>query len=80
MNYREAIQIQIAALQKVYDNAASLRDLASNDQEKEAWNNVRRSLPSVWSPLQNLDNSLTDEGAQYKLRGEYSINITPETV
>jgi hypothetical protein len=79
MTYREAIQIQIAALQKIYDYAEALRDVASED-EKEAWNNARRLLPNVWSPLQKIDNALSAPAAEYKLRGNYSVTITPETI
>jgi hypothetical protein len=79
MTYREAIQIQIAALQKIYDHAEALRDVA-DDKEKEAWNQVRRLLPDVWGPLQKVDNNLSDVDANYKLKGNYSLNLTPETV
>jgi hypothetical protein len=72
MNYREAIQLQIAALQELYDNAEGLRDAATDD-EKEVWNNVRRLLPDVWRPLQRLDNSLSSSRAEYKLRGLYYV-------
>jgi hypothetical protein len=79
MTYRDAIQIQIAALQQIYDHAEGLRDVA-NEDEKDAWNNVRRLLPEVWRPLQKMDNKLSDSEASYKLKGDYSINITTETV
>jgi hypothetical protein len=79
MTYREAIQIQIKALQDIYDHAEALRDVAF-DNEKEHWNQVRRLLPEVWRPLQKIDNSLSGIDANYKLKGNYSINVTPEKV
>jgi hypothetical protein len=76
MNYREAIQIQIKALQDIYDNAGGLRDVSFSSSETEAWNNVRRLLPSVWGPLQNVDDSLADQKANHQLKGDYSINVS----
>lgn len=79
MTYREAIQIQIAALKQLYDHAEALRDVADED-EKEAFNNMRRLLPEVWRPLQKVDNKLSAVAASYRLYGNYSINISTETV
>jgi hypothetical protein len=79
MTYREAIQIQIAALQKIYDHAEVLRDVAT-ETEKAHWNQVRRLLPQVWGPLQKIDNDLSVVDSNCKLKGNYSINITAETV
>ena len=79
MTYRDAIQIQIKALQDIYDHAEALRDVATED-EKEAWNNVRRLLPSVWGPLQKVDNRLSDQRAAYQLKGNYSIQVLPELI
>lgn len=72
MTYREAIQIQIQALQQVYDNAECLRD-AATDEEKEVWNFLRRQLPDVWGRLQKLDNRLAGRRAGYELRGRYPV-------
>jgi hypothetical protein len=80
MNYREAIQIQIAALQKIYDNAEGLRDVAGDEQEKEAWNFMRKVLPALWQRLQKLDNSLRPSVANYKLKGNYSITENETTI
>lgn len=80
MTYREAIQIQIKALQDIYDNAEALRDVASDEVEKAAWNNVRRLLPDVWGPLQKLDNNLSSSKAAYELKGDYELKITTANV
>jgi hypothetical protein len=79
MTYREAIQIQIKALQDIYDNSEALRDVAS-EFEKEAWNNLRRHLPSLWRPLQVMDNALSDPAAAYKLKGDYSLKVTADSI
>lgn len=70
MTYRENIQQQIAILQQVYDTAGGLRDHATLE-EKQAWDNVRRLLPAVWGPLQNMDNRMSDARAQWEV-GDYS--------
>jgi len=75
MTYREAIQIQIRALQQVYDNCEGLRD-AATDKEKEVWNFLRGNLSKLWSPLQKLDNGLSNERAEYKLHGIYNVEET----
>lgn len=79
MTYREAIQIQIKALQDIYDHAEALRDVATED-EKEAFNNIRRHLPSVWGPLQKIDNALSNIRAEYQLKGNYSLHVTPAKI
>lgn len=79
MNYREAIQIQIKVLQDVYDNAEALRDVAT-EEEKEAFNNLRRYLPALWQPLQKIDNSLSDKRAAYKLQGNYSVIVNEDNI
>lgn len=73
MTYREAIQIQIRALQQVYDNAEGLRD-AALDSEKKTWNFLRKQLPSVWGKLQKLDNSMTDQRGAEPLEGNYIVD------
>lgn len=72
MNYREAIQIQIAALQQIYDNCGGLRDVAAGP-EKDAFNALRGGLIPLWSKLQTLDNNLPDHRAEYKLKGNYIV-------
>lgn len=79
MTYRQAVQIQIATLQKLYDNADNLRDCATED-EKAAWNFLRKTLPGCWSALQSIDNRMPYAQAQQKLKGDYSININQEQV
>lgn len=79
MTYREAIQIQIAALMQIYDNANGLRDYATGE-EKEAWNNLRGALPGIWNKLQRLDNTMTDKRASEKLRGNYIVKQDIETI
>lgn len=79
MTYREAIQIQIKALQELYDNANGLRDVATNDQ-KEVFNKMRSQLPDFWGRLQKIDNSLSDADASYQLKGNYSIVITEKDI
>lgn len=80
MTYREAIQIQIKGLMDLYDNAGGLRDVASTQQEKEAYNAIRGSLPKLWSNLQNIDNKLSAKEAAYVLQGNYSLKVTPEDI
>jgi hypothetical protein len=76
MTFREAIQIQIKALQDIYDNAEGLRDIGGGDE----MNHLRRELPKLWGPLQKLDNRLSDAMAQYPLNGNYIVNVTKETI
>lgn len=79
MTYREAIQIQIKALQDIYDNAEGLRDIAT-EQDKEAFNNLRRYLPPLWQMLQKVDNNLSKADANYQCKGDYSIKVTTENI
>ena len=79
MNYREAIQIQIAALQNIYDNCEGLRDAASED-EKTAWNTTRFMLQKTWPVLQKLDNTMTDNRAQLQLKGIYNVIQNTKTI
>lgn len=80
MTYRDAIQLQIKALQEIYDNAGSLRDVAGNDYEKEAFNSLRRSLPLVWNVLQKVDNRMPDSTARQILKGDYQLKITIDKI
>lgn len=78
--YRAAIQIQIEALQKIYDNAEGLRDCCDTDEQKEAFNSLRRSLPILWRILQNVDNNMEEKTAQYETRGNYSIAVNYDSI
>lgn len=80
MTFRQALQIQIKALQEIYDNAEGLRDLATGEDEKYAFNNLRRHLPNLWGPLQKLDNSLTRAGADYKCMSTYRVEVTENNI
>jgi len=77
MTYREAIQLQIKALQEIYDNAGALRDAAAG-YEKDVFNAVRRKLPDVWAFLQELDNAMQDERAMMQLKGNYELHISAD--
>ena len=76
MTFREAIQIQIKALQEIYDNAEGLRDVAANEE----MNLLRSQLPTLWSALQRFDNKMGDQLAGYLLKGNYSVNVTKESI
>lgn len=80
MTYRDAIQIQIKALQEIYDNAGHLRDVASYEAEKEVYNNIRRQLPALWGGLQKIDNNLSVVAARYEVKGDYSIKISVQDI
>lgn len=66
MTYREELQNMIRDLQNVYDKANYLRDL-STEEEKIVLNELRRVLPDVWSPMQKLDNSISDARGSYEI-------------
>lgn len=68
MTYGEVIQNQIQALQEMYDLMNALRDLAT-EGEKEIFNSVRRRLPYVWEPLQDLDNALSNSRRAMEIKG-----------
>lgn len=76
MTFREAIQIQIKTLHKVWENADNLRDIAGQNE----WNHVRRELRKIWEPLQALDNRMSDEVAAFQLKGDYSVHVTKEDI
>jgi hypothetical protein len=78
--YREAIQIQIRAMMEIYDNAGGLRDVASDEIEKDVYNTIRRDMPKLWAGLQQLDNRLSKTAAAYELKGNYSVKVTKEDV
>lgn len=66
MTYREILQRMILQLQKIYDEAEALRDCSGYGkfEGKEEMNMVRKYLPQIWSPLQKLDNGMTNSLAQ----------------
>ena len=70
MTYRTAIQNQIELLEKIYDNAGSLRDCAT-DEEKHVWNNIRTETRLLSLQLQRLDNKMAGSRAKTELRGQY---------
>jgi hypothetical protein len=80
MTYRNAIQIQIKALQEVYDNAEGLRDIAKIEIEKEAFNGLRRWLPKLWGELQKIDNKLSNQDAAYNCKGNYVVEINEKNL
>lgn len=80
MTFRTAIQLQIKALQEIYDNAEALRDVVGDQQDKAAFNYTRRNLPEVWHVLQQLDNRMNEGLASYELKGDYSIHATDDHV
>jgi len=63
MTYREEIQKMITELQDIYDRANRLRDHATLE-EKDHFNRVREVLPHAWSPLQKIDDALSDKRAK----------------
>lgn len=80
MTYRESIQIQIKALQQIYDNAEGLRDVAFSEPEKKVYNNMRKNLPALWHDLQRLDNSLPQSAADYQCKGNYSVVVHEKNI
>lgn len=79
MTYRQAIQIQIKALQDIYDNAEGLRDLAA-DEAKDAFNLLRRRLPELWAQLKKVDNGLAKEDAAYECKLDYAVHVDTNNV
>lgn len=75
MMYREAIQLQVEALRDIYNNVNALCDYAEG-YEKKAFNSVQRLLPSLLGFLQELDDALTDDRANMRVDGVYSIIVT----
>jgi hypothetical protein len=80
MTYRQAIQIQVAALQEIYDNCEGLRDAAAGEEEKEVWNLLRGGLPNLWRALKILDDVLIDGYANRPLRGIYNVTQNDSTI
>ncbi|MBN8852262.1 MAG: hypothetical protein J0H07_10425 [Sphingobacteriales bacterium] len=67
--YRERVQALIETLQACYDEAGVLRDYSDGESMKAPFNNARRLLVDVWSPLQSLDNRLPDDVAAMNTKG-----------
>lgn len=66
MTYREKIQEMIEQINKLYDDAEWLRDLAT-EEEKKHWNDHRRIFYDAAQPLRRLDNSLSKNRANEKI-------------
>jgi hypothetical protein len=64
--YRDEIQLIISQLENIYDRADWLRDHAT-EPEKQFWNTFRGKMREAVSPLQILDNGMTDARAQTEL-------------
>lgn len=79
MTFREAIQIQIKALQTIYDNTEGLRDIAEGDQ-KDSFNFLRGTLPAVWLKLRELDRNLSSTDAKYKCTGTYNVQVDTSNI
>ncbi|MEN9549080.1 MAG: hypothetical protein RIR12_1671 [Bacteroidota bacterium] len=62
MTYSEKIEEMIRQVDKLYQDAEWLRDLATGE-EKKYWNEHRRIFYSADSPLRELNNSLSTERA-----------------
>jgi len=75
--YRQAIQIEIGAIEKVYDIAGALRDTAIGI-EKDVFNEIRKQTRDLSLALQRLDNRMADHRASIELEGNYDIKITVE--
>lgn len=76
MTFRTALQIQIKALQDIYDNAEGLRDIAGVDE----MNFLRSYLPQLWEPLRDLDNRMTNQLAAFELKGNYSVIVKEDSI
>lgn len=70
-------QMLIKVLMAVYDSAEGLRDCATQE-EKEAWNHVRRTLPGTWSALQNMDNRMSESQAKSEVGKPHKLFISIE--
>jgi ABC-type phosphate transport system ATPase subunit len=73
--YRQAIELEIKALDKVYDIAGALRDTAIG-VEKDVFNQIRGNVGEVASQLRTLNNRMADHRAAIQLEGNYDIKIT----
>lgn len=62
MTYREKIQQMVEQINKLYNDANWLRDMAMDD-EKDYWNKHRGIFYDAAKPLMQLDNMLTDRSA-----------------
>jgi predicted nuclease with TOPRIM domain len=66
MTYREKINELKTKLMEVYADAEWLRDVATED-EKKYWNELRGSLYSINTPLNRLDNGLSEARASMEV-------------
>jgi len=77
MTYREALKIQIHALDNIYDNAEALRDCTDYDNlGKDAWNLTRGRISEIIGMLRKHNGLLKDKEAYDVLKGDYSIKVT----
>ena len=70
MTYREAIQKKIQDVERLYDHAGELRDVAC-EQEKETWNEMRFLTRELSLKLQRLDNRMSDNRASIEVTDHY---------
>jgi ElaB/YqjD/DUF883 family membrane-anchored ribosome-binding protein len=68
--YREVIQKQASELDKIFDNAESLRDFATLE-EKDSWNQLRNFTSKAMSVLHKLDNKLSQDRAMMQVNHNY---------
>jgi hypothetical protein len=66
MTYRDKIQEMILQIEKLYDDAGWLRDLATGD-EKKYWNEFRGNILETSEPLRRLDDNMTDNRAKTEI-------------
>jgi very-short-patch-repair endonuclease len=66
MTLREKVQSMVEQIDKLYDDANWLRDLATGE-EKKYWNEFRGNFFDVAQPLRKLDDSMSDSRAQTKI-------------
>lgn len=59
MTYRGQIQAIAEQIDLIHDEAGRLRDCATQE-EKEAWNELRRLTMEAMQKMNKLDNSLSD--------------------
>jgi hypothetical protein len=76
MTYRQALHIQIRALDEIYDNAGSLRDCTNYENfGKDAYNGLRDKVGKTIGDLKKHDDRLSDSEAKKEVKGDYSINF-----
>lgn len=81
MTYRQALRIQIKALNEIYNNAEALRDCTDYESlGKDAWNLLRGRVSEVTTKLRQHDRLLTDKQANEQINGDYSITLTTKDI